>query len=546
MGKLFRICKLFVILILVVISNVIPALAEEPAGNKPERVEWLQDAGFGMLVVLSMDSQIGSVISHSMVGASDDYVNRFIHELPKTFNPKRFDAEELVTLAKLAGIKYIAFNTKHHSGFCMWDTKTTDFNIMNTPYGKDLIAEYVQACRNQGMAVGFYYSPEDFLWLYEHDIMIRRWGLEANPDKNPEYAEYIRKQCRELMTHYGPVNVMFIDGAGYATAREVFWQLQPDLLVTRGALKTPEQTLPGIPLEGAWEACVTMGTQWHYKPTNEIYKSGTRLIELLIETRAKGGALLLNVGPKPNGELPIEQEARLREIALWHMANGESIEKVRPWIVTNEENIWFTKGKDNNTVYAYITKMPDWKRGDRKEFLLKSVKATKETQIDVLGQSSKWVEYQHEVDASCRWEQKEDGFHISVVRAQRLYNNSKWPNPVVIKMTHVMPALVPPQIETKTVSDISSDGKALLIGELIDMGKADLVKVGFQYRPYAGFVEELYDDTWQETVLMEFKKTGEYQIQIEGLEKGATYQARAVVKHPLISIFGEIEKFTVQ
>jgi alpha-L-fucosidase len=401
-------------------------------GNKPERLEWLQDAGFGMFVHFAMDSQLGSVISHSMVGASDDYLEIFLKELPKTFNPKRFDGEELAILAKLAGMKYIVFGTKHHAGFCMWDTETTNFNIMNTPYGKDIVAEYVKATRKHGLAVGFYYSPEDFYYLYRRGIMIRRRKRLIDADTDPDYVDFIKRQCTELMTKYGKIEVMCIDGVGKEPAKEVFWTIQPDILITRGAMNTPEQTLPGIPLEDPWEAMMTMGTQWQYKPTNENYKSGTRLIEILIETRAKGGALLLNVGPKPDGALPKEQEEILREIALWHFVNGEAIHNTRPWIVTNESNIWFTKKKDADTVYAFLTKIPNWTRGKRKDFVIKSVEASKETKLDVLGQSSKWIEYRP-WDPNSRWEQKEDGLHVSVVRAQRLYNNSKWPNPVVLR-----------------------------------------------------------------------------------------------------------------
>ena len=159
----------FIVFMVFLIMVRLPSESGEPLSNKPERLEWLQDAGFGMFVHWSMDSQLGSVISHSMVGASDDYLNRFINELPKTFNPKRFDAEELAILAKLAGMKYIVFTAKHHSGFCMWDTKTTDFNIMNTLYKRDIVADYVKAARKHGLAVGFYYSPEDFWFQRSED-----------------------------------------------------------------------------------------------------------------------------------------------------------------------------------------------------------------------------------------------------------------------------------------------------------------------------------------------------------------------------------------
>ncbi len=508
--------------------------------NKPERLEWLQDAGFGMFIHWSMDSQLGSVISHSMVGASENYLQRFIHDLPKTFNPKKLDMAEIALLAKQAGMKYIVFTTKHHSGFCMWPSGTTDFDISRSGYDGDIVAEYVKAVRMQDLGVGFYYSPEDFHFLHQNGIRVTRRGPGADPEENPEYRDFITAQLTELMTRYGPVDVMFFDGAGSETARQVCWSLQPDLLVTRGALETPEQTLPGIPLEGAWEACITMGTQWHYKPTHESYKSAGRLIEILIETRAKGGALLLNVGPKPNGELPIEQEERLREIALWHFVNGESIHNVRPWIVTNEGNIWFTKVKDKNTLYAFITRMPGWPKGERKEFVLKSVKPGAATEISVLGQSSEWVEYAPQADASVKWSDEKDGLHVSVVRAQRLYNNSKWPNPVVMKLTHVVPALTPPRVRTL---DVQQDGEVICRGELPDMGKAETLQVGFSYRRYAGFVEELYDDTWMYTPLTEQAGPGIFKAPLADLKPGTTYQVRAVVKHPLVTLYGNIVRF---
>jgi alpha-L-fucosidase len=151
-------------------------------------------------------------------------------------------------------------------------------------------------------------------------------------------------QMRELMTQYGKVDVVFLDGAPEGL-KETAWQLQPDTVVTRGAITTPEQTIPGAPLEGAWESCITMGTSWGYQPRNETYKSGFELIRLIYETRAKGGNLLLNVGPKPDGELPIEQEERLRELGYWMFINGEAIYGVRPWVLTNEGDLWFTKKK---------------------------------------------------------------------------------------------------------------------------------------------------------------------------------------------------------
>lgn len=513
--------------------------------NKPERLEWLKDAGFGLFIHFSFDSQLGVVISHSMAGASQDYLDRFINELPKTFNPKDFSGEDIAILAKLAGMKYMVLTTKHHSGYCLWDTETTDFNIMNTPYAKDLVKEYVEACRKYGLAVGFYYSPEDFHFLHNNEQTVRRRFPEPIPDDVMEkYLDFTEKQLTELMTNYGKVDVMFFDGGEgqlQEKSKEVVWRIQPEVLVTRGAIATPEQYVPGIASDEAWEANATMGLQWQYRPTNEQYKSGGRMIEILIESRAKGGTFLLNVGPKPNGQLPIEQEARMREIAAWTFINQESIYEVRPWIITNEDKIWFTKAKEENTVYVYITKTPNWPRGERREFLLKSVKSTPQTKVSVLGQSSEMVEYNPQADASTKFEQKKDGLEVSVVRAQRIYNDHKWPNPIVVKIENVVPALDPPFVNT--VSATLAGERMIFKGELVKKGDGDSFKVGFLYRPYAGFAENLTGVEWKYTDFTELQDEGIYNMGINDLEPNMTYEYRAVVRHPKIEIKGEIKRF---
>lgn len=507
--------------------------------NKPEKLKWLQDAGFGMFIHWSHDAQIGSVISHSMVGASDDYVEWFVKELPKTFNPKQWDADEVVSLARLCGMKYVVLTAKHHSGFCLWDTKTTDFNIMNTPYGKDVLRDYVQALRKHGIKVGVYYSPEDFWWCHQNGHEIRRREIPFDPDTHPPFVEFVKRQVTELFTNYGQIDMLFIDGDGEVPTKETAWTLQPDCLITRGAIATPEQHVPGRPLEGAWESCLTMGTQWQYKPTNDDYKSGGRLIEILIETRAKGGALLLNVGPKPNGELPIEQESRLREVALWNAVNHECIYNTRPWVVTNEGPIWFTRRTDANTVYAVLTKIPDWPRGDRKEFVLQSVRASEGTKISVLGQNDRVVEYKPTVDATSRFEQTDEGLKISVVRAQRLYNDHGWPNPIVVKLENVEPTIdVPPYAET--LQAVSTDrGKVVFAGRLLELGGVENVKVGIEYQKHFGFAKATYNTHWTRTKLSSQSEAGDYEVAVSGLEPGQEYKFRTVVVHPRLTTFGD-------
>ncbi|HOX02249.1 MAG TPA: alpha-L-fucosidase [Candidatus Paceibacterota bacterium] len=424
-------------------SAALLGAGESPSArtNRTARLEWFRDQGFGLFIHWSHDSQLGSVISHSMVGADEDYLRRFVEDLPRTFNPRKFNPHDWAALAKLAGIRYVVFTAKHHSGFCMWPTATTDFGIRNTPFRRDIVGEVIEAFRAQGIVPGLYFSPDDFWWLWRHGVPIQRGQAEVQPRHHPGLMAHDQAQVRELLTRYGEIGVLFFDGEAEGL-RDLAWELQPDVVVTRGAIETPEQFIPGQPLEGAWEACLTMGTQWQYKPANESYKSGWECLSLLIETRAKGGNLLLNVGPKPDGDLPIEQEERLREIALWMFVNGECIHGVRPWIVTNEKEIWFTRKRDADILYAIVKLPPSarWKYGEWKELVLQSVQATDQTRVRVLGQSGRVLEYKPAVVPQTTWRQEADGLHIRAMRAQRLYNDHAWPNPVVLELSCVRPA----------------------------------------------------------------------------------------------------------
>jgi alpha-L-fucosidase len=370
--------------------------------------------------------------------------------------------------------------------------------------------------------------------------------LLLDPDNDKEYGEFVRQQVTELFTDFGPIDVLFIDGAGAETTKKTCWDLQPDCLITRGAIKTPEQYVPGVPPEGAWESCLTMGTQWSYKPTNDNYKSGTRILELLIETRSKGGALLMNVGPKPDGQLPIEQEERLREVALWHAVNGEAIHDTRPWVVAQEGDIWFTKEKDGSAVYAFLTRIPDWPRGQRREFLLQSVEATPATRISVLGHGGQLVEYSPDTDATPRFQQTDRGLQISVVRAQRLYNDHKWHNPVVVKLENVRPAFeTPPYVETVRGKAVSP-GRVELEGDLTALGEAGEVTVGFEYQVYGGFAEAMYNTEWTSTETTTMAAPGKFSVEVQGLKPATEYQFRAVVTSPKITMRGDHKRVGVK
>lgn len=410
--------------------------------NRPEREEWFTNLGLGMFIHWSFDVQLGMVISHSVVGASPDYQHRYFNELPDTFEPTLFQPEKWAGIARMAGMKYVVFTAKHHSGFCMYNTRTTGFNSMNTPFSRDATGEILDAFRKEGLATGLYFSPDDFWYMYSHDLEIGRRKPGLMPSDLPDLMEYLKKQMQELMTQYAPVEIVFIDGvdvsANVALAK-ICWELNPDVVVTRGAMETPEQQVPDQALPSPWEACITMGKQWQYRPSNESYKNGAELIQTIIEIRSKGGNLLLNIGPDAEGEIPDIQRGLLNELGLWYFINKEALEQVEPWPTIREGDVWFLKKQNENTLFAFITGEPV-KYGGRKEILLKSVRATEDTRVSVIGHDNKTLEYNPDVNAATIFEQTDKGLKVSVFRGQRIYNDRQWPNPIVVKLENVIPS----------------------------------------------------------------------------------------------------------
>jgi alpha-L-fucosidase len=509
--------------------------------NDVERLEWFRDQGFGLFIHWSADGQLGVVISHSLVGASEDYTNRYFTELPKTFHPTRFDPDEWARVARIAGVRYVMFTTKHHSGFTMFHSATTPFGVANTPFKRDITAEVFNAFRAEGIAAGVYFFPDDFWWLHQHGIAIKRQVSEVQPSNNPGLLAYDETQLTELLTHYGPVDLAFFDGEA-KDLRELAWKLNPKIVVTRGALVTPELSVPSSGLPGAWEACITMGTAWEYQPDNEVYKSGHDLIRLLFQTRAKGGNLLLNIGPKPNGELAIEQENRLREIGLWMFVNGEAIYRVRPWVVPNEgiaggDRVWFTQGKNSGPLYAIVDSENVWERGAWREFTLHSVAATAKTAISVLGQDDQTLEYKPGVIPKSTFSQQADGLHVRVMRAQRLQDNSKWPNALVVKLTNVAPALKPASVSTGTAIVSTDHSLIKLNGEVLDMGDAVALQAGFEYRAISGDDLHARSTSWTATPVQTVRGSGGFSFELHDLPLGS-YEFHAVVTSPQLSFYG--------
>lgn len=538
----------------VTMDNTLASKEEMVSRNRPEDLEWLRDAGLGLFIHWSLDSQLGCVISHSLVGASKDYVDRFYEELPKTLDPKKWDFDHLAELARLAGFQYAVFTTKHHNGFCLWDSRTTDFNIMNTPYGKDLVKQYAEAFRKQGIKVGLYFSPEDFRYLRSQGLTITRTPLEPYSKEVMEgYRQLLTDQMTELMTSFGKIDVMFFDGGETMYNEEgeslqqlcmrVAWDLQPGILITRGAIPTPEQQLPGVGVDFAWEGCITLGTAWQYQPTNETYKTGLHVIRLLTETRAKGGSLLLNIGPDANGELCRAQEDIIRELALWHFLNHEAIHNTRPWIITNEDSAWLLRSKDGSALYAVLFDQKDWDRGQRREFLLKSVKASPDTMVEVLGQTGELTEYRPDLDAHTYWEQREDGLHISAMHAQRIYCGIQWRNPLVLKITHPVPAFSPLLVETENDRLTQDASSVTLFAKVDTLGSFESARLAFDFREYPGFALSSYETGWQRLPEQTVSVPGIYSYTLEGLKPGITYQYRAVLFNESNTMRGEMNLF---
>ena len=508
--------------------------------NRPERLEWFQDQGLGLFIHWSVDSQLGTIISHSLAGSSRAYQDRFYNDLPQTFAPTRFDADALARLAKVSGFRYMVFTTKHHSGFAMWDTKSTDLSILHTPYQRDVTRQLFDAFRKQGVPPGVYFSPDDFHWLYQNGKDIQRQVPGVQPSNNPGLLKLDRQQMTELMTQYGPVATVFFDGESKAL-KDIAWINQPNAVVTRGAMETPEQNIPGAPLAGAWEACMTMGTAWGWQPSDEHYKSVNEVIRLLVQTRARGGNLLLNIGPAADGSLPIEQEERLRTLGSWLFINGDAIYGVRPWTLTNEGDIWFTRSKDHHTLYAIVDDWKEgeqpWKRGTWREFVLHSVKATPGTTAGILGQSDQLVEYRPELHPQSTWHQEADGLHVRVMRAQRLRDSDQWEYPTVLRLTNVEEGIVPPTVKTLTSSQGPS-GLVTLTGRWTSSADSEGARVGFEYRDITGEDAKSRQQNWRPLALQPATRPGIFTATFQP-DAGRLYEFRAVLQHPLATLYGE-------
>ena len=335
----------------------VPLLAEDAVrlSNDPAKTEIFRDAGLGLFIHWGPNSQVGTEISWPLFNASDDYIRKY-YALADTFNPTEFDPAAWARLAKLAGMEYVVFTAKHHDGFCNFDTEYSDFKITRTPYGKDIAGMVADAFRKEGILVGFYYSPGDFRYQWvtgQRTGHIYEPGFDSSAlfgPKQKNFLDYERGHIEELLTRYGDIFMLWFDGK-CEPLKKHSWRVRQDVFIARGEIPTPEQEIPGQADDRAWESCLTTSYQWSYLP-GAVVRPSSEIIENLVHIRARGGNMLLNIGPRPDGRIAPADEDVLRDLGLWMMLYGEAVRGVRPWTVTNEGDVWFTQKRAEGTVYA--------------------------------------------------------------------------------------------------------------------------------------------------------------------------------------------------
>lgn len=370
-----------------------------------QKLDQWQDQKFGIIIHWGLYAVPGIIESWSL--CSEDWITRDSNSyygdykkwywgLQKDFNPVKFNPEEWAKVAKAAGMKYLVFTTKHHDGFCMFDTKQTDFKITSGPFAnnpKSNVAKYVfDAFRKEGMMIGAYFSKPD--WHSENYW----WPVYATPDRNNNYdirkfpwrwqkfKNYTFNQISELMNDYGKMDILWLDG-GWVRPLETVndevrswgakipeWsqdidmpkiaamarKAQPGVLIVDRTVhgpyenyQTPEQRVPDKKIDNPWESCITLGGAWGYVP-NDVPKPASKVISQLIEVVAKGGSLLLGVGPTADGVLQPQMVDRLYEIGSWLKNNGEAIYNTRTLNIYKDGDVYFTKAKTGGKTYALL------------------------------------------------------------------------------------------------------------------------------------------------------------------------------------------------
>ncbi len=371
------------------------------------RLEDWKDWKFGLLMHWGPYSEWGVVESWSLCPEDEGWTQRtkgsyknyyeYVKDyeaLGKQFNPVKFNPAKWAAAAKDAGMKYMVFTTKHHDGFNMFDTRQSDYKItaawvpFHSNAKADVTKEIFNAFRQEGFGIGAYFSKPDwnseyFWWPYfpPKDRNVN-YDLKKYPDRWKKFQDFTYNQINELMSNYGKVDLLWLDGGWVRPAEtvdpKIDWeknipngqdinmpriakmcrQLQPGIIIVDrwvpGPFEnyhTPEQEIPAKPLPYPWETCMTMAGSWSYVP-NDIYKSTNTIIHNLIDIVAKGGNYLLNIGPGPDGEWHDTAYIRLKEIGEWMKINGEAIYKTRAVAPYKSGDVCFTQTKDGKIIYA--------------------------------------------------------------------------------------------------------------------------------------------------------------------------------------------------
>lgn len=343
-----------------------------------------QDQKFGVLMHWGLYSVPGVVESWSI--CSEDWIvreRRPTYEEDKAWywsqkdslNPVNFDPSKWADVMKKAGMKYMIFTTKHHDGFCMFDTKYTDFSIAHGPFGKDprhnIAKEVFNAYRNKGFMIGCYFSKPDWhskwFWNPYYATPNRRinYKKQQHPDWWQNYRKFTQNQLNELTTDYGNIDILWLDG-GWITGDEIGLDTilvdarkrNPGMISVDRTIRgknenyqTPEQGIPAKQLDIPWESCITLSHAWGWTP-NAKFKSPNKVIGILSEIVAKGGCLALGVGPKADGTLQPEVVNTLLKIGSWLNKNGQAIYSTVNAAHYNDGKVWFTADKNGKTLYA--------------------------------------------------------------------------------------------------------------------------------------------------------------------------------------------------
>lgn len=356
--------------------------------NVLQKLDTWQDMKFGVLLHWGLYSVPGIVESWSICSEDEEWIPRdttmeynaykqWYWGLKDKFNPVQFDPEQWAKAIKAAGMKYAIFTTKHHDGFCMFDTQQTDFSIAHGAFGnnpqKDIARHVFDAFRKEGLMAGAYFSKPDwhseyYWWPYfatpNRNV---NYKIQKHPERWAKFQQYTYNQISELMHNYGPLDILWLDGGWVAAPRQdikmdkiaqMAREAQPGLLIVDRTIhgkyenyQTPERAIPETQLPYPWESCITLSNDWGWVP-NAKFKSPETVIANLIEIVAKGGCLLLGVGPTPEGIIEEEVVKRLQKVGAWLNVNGEAIYNTRITPDYRSGNTWFTVSKDKKKTYA--------------------------------------------------------------------------------------------------------------------------------------------------------------------------------------------------